>query len=185
MLKENFEVELCRADGESRVFTVRRCGPEELSAVLAAQDKVIRGIKNKEIFVSNTETEMQESLDKDFCLGAYCGGELAAFTLMVINRVSPRNLGTYLELDDEGLRECVTYDTTFVLPEHRGFGLQRYFNVIKDEYSRRLGAKRILTTVSPLNAYSLNNALSHGFSVVFERPMYSGVLRCLLEKRLL
>jgi hypothetical protein len=42
------------------------------------------------------------------------------FSLMITNRPTERNLGHALGRTGVRLKESVTYDSTFVLPEYRG-----------------------------------------------------------------
>ena len=185
MLKIPCTVEYSRKDGsEPKVFRFQKSEAADVPAILALQDAVYHGLEDKNIFVRLTEEELRESIEKDSCLCAYCGEELAAFSLVVANRGSPQNLGSYLGYSEEEMRECVTYDTTFVHPDFRGYGLQKQFIRWKDEEGRKMGAKWALCTVSPDNPNSLNNTLRAGFEIVEEKQLYGGIRRYVLRKSL-
>ena len=181
---EERSLTLERRSGERAVLTLRRCTPEELPAILALQEEVARALPKPELFVVTTAEELRESLTRDWCLAAWDGERLAAFTLMVVNRVTPRSAGTYLDYDDARLQRCVTYDTTFVRREYRGLGLQRALGRLKDEAALAMGAEEALSTVSPENSHSLENALARGFEICGDRSLYSGVRRYILRKKL-
>ena len=186
MQKIPFTQEFTRKDGsDGKVFLFRNCRQEDIPAILDLQDTVYEGLADKATFVKLTEEELRESIEKDLCLMALWEGNLAAFSLVVANRVSPQNLGYYLGYSEEQMRECVTYDTTFVHPDYRGYGLQKLFIRWKDEEGRRMGAKWALCTVSPDNPNSLNNTLRAGFEIVEEKEMYGGIRRYVLRKSLL
>lgn len=70
-----------------------------------------------------------------------------------------------------GLRLCV------VLPEHRGFGLQRRLIDTRIRYIRRIAPqqKHLSVWVSPKNKYSLRNLLKVGFKPNGETKSYSGI----------
>lgn len=163
-------------------LSVRRCRQNELEDILALQQRVYEGIPDKKMFVQNTRDELSESLSEDICIGVYHKGKLAAFTLLVINRISPHSLACSLGLDEELCRRSVTYDTTFVDPRYTGYGLQRFLMALKDQYARKLGATEAYTTVAPENTVSLVNILSQGFEIVAEKPMYGGCNRFILRK---
>lgn len=171
-----------RKNGDSKEFRIRLCGPADLDEILLLQDEVKRSIAKDDIFVMDTRGELQESLELDCCIGAYADGRLAAFSLSIANRITDRNLGRKLGAPDEELKNYVTYDTTFVHPDYRGYGLQQYFMPIKDEDARERGALFALCTVSPDNPHSLHNTTSTGFQVIRKCVMYGGVERYILKK---
>ncbi|SHI22554.1 L-amino acid N-acyltransferase YncA [Sporobacter termitidis DSM 10068] len=160
----------------------RLCAKDDLEEIMALQSEVYENITAKEIFVFSTEDELSESLETDVCIGAYLFGKLIAFTLMVVNPNSLRNLGLYLDYSREQCLKCVTYDTTFIAPEYRGYGLQRLFITMKDAIARELGAREALATVSPDNAASINNLKASGFELAGEKKMYGGLKRYILRK---
>lgn len=203
-----FTITLTSRGGErSGTFTFRQAVPEDHDTVMALQDAAARAIPadKRHTFVLLTEQELEESLAEDFCVtvwadadtslsscaasaasgDALCAGRrLAAFSLVVLNRVTDRNLGTYLGYDREQLLRTVTYDTTFVHPDFRGYGLQRLIIGIKSDEALRRGADQALATVSPDNAQSMANTLAMGFEVAEQKPMYGGLERCIMRKYL-
>ena len=170
--------------GEVHRLEPVRCGCADADRILALQEEVLRGMPDASLFACTSKEEIGESLREDWCLAAMDGGEMAAFTLMVVNRVSPRNAGTYLGYEEARLLKCVTYDTTFVHPRYRGLGLQRELGRLKDEAACALGAEEALATVSPENGPSLHNLLLRGFEVSGDRMLYSGVRRYIMRKKL-
>ncbi len=173
-----------RRNGDAAEFTFRLCGPEDLEEILALQRHVKEQIPDSRIFVENTREELAESLALDCCIGAFSDGRLAAFSLSVANRATDRNLAKKLGCTDEELLKYVTYDTTFIHPAYRGFGLQKYFIPIKDEHARERGALYALCTVSPDNPHSLANVQASGFQIVRRAVLYGGVERLILKKAL-
>jgi hypothetical protein len=177
------ELILRNRNGTERAFTLTRCGPGHLAMIEALQEHVLRTMP-RGLFVPATRDELIESLETDYCLGAFSEGKLAMFSLMITNRPTERNLGHALGRTGVRLKESVTYDSTFVLPEYRGYGLQRLAHPFKDAEALRLGAKEALATVSPDNSHSLRNMLSSGFSIRARRELYGGQDRYILGKHL-
>ena len=157
-----------------RMFTVRPITPEDVKDVLALQEYVMRCLSDKNLLMGETEAEILESIDLDFCVGVFDGKRIIAFSLMVVNRETPRNLGQKLGFPPQ---DSVYFDITFVHPDYRGMGLQAYFLSLRDEIARQLGAKLAFVTVSPFNEHSLKNVKNSGFQVYDRRIMYSGVDR--------
>ena len=172
------------ANGTEIPFEFRRCTAEHLSAIAALQERIVRVLPTPELFARTTEAELAESLELDFCLGAYAGGTLAMVSIMVSNRISPRNLGVYLGYEEARLLQTVTYDTTFVDPAFRGYGLQRLSFRFKDAEAAALGAREALATVAPDNDASLHNLLADGFAEVDRQSLYGGLDRMILRKTL-
>ncbi len=170
--------------GNSRVFLIRRCDEKDFSSIVSVQEKVIAGLSESHIFERTSDEQVEESLREDFCLGAFCEGGIAAVGIMVVNRVTPRNLGVHLGYDKARLRRCATCDSVFVLPQFRGYGLQSLFCRLWDEAALELGCTEELATVSPDNSASLRNLRANGFEILDEKVMYTGVRRYIVGKEL-
>ena len=109
---------------------------------------------------------------------------MVGFTLLVRPRISYRNFGKYLEYDDEKLLKCVSLDTSFIMQEYRGFGLQDVFFKLRIEEGIALGAEEALSTISPDNEVSLKNAYANGFEVASKLEIYDGLERYILKRDL-
>ena len=106
-----------------------------------AFDYVEEALPDRDIFVKTTDIEIKESILLDYCVGAFDQGNMTGFALMIYGRLTPRNLGTCFGYSEEELYRCVTYDTAFVDPFCRGFGLQRLFSSLRNEEAIRCGAR--------------------------------------------
>jgi hypothetical protein len=163
-------------------LSIRRCMANELDDILELQKRVYENIKDKKTYVLTSKDELLESLILDYCVGAFHNRELVAATVMISNRLSPRNLGCSLGYDIKRCLKSVTYDSTFVDPLYHGYGIQSFFIKIRDDISRKLGAEEAFATVSPDNSNSLNNIISGGFSILEEKTMYGSFNRYVLRK---
>jgi hypothetical protein len=184
LLPEGSAVVLRSKSGRAIEPAVVLCRPDRLGDITALQDKVYGRIQDKDTFVLTTPQELAESLELDYCIGAFIEDRLIAFTLMVSNRPGRRNLGCAGGDDPLDAVRSVTYDTTFVDPDYTGYGLQRFFIALKDKLALKLGAVEAYATVSPLNTVSLNSMRSSGFVIVDEKRMYGGYGRYILCKPL-
>lgn len=200
------KITLTNRSGRELELLLRRCTVDDLDAVMALQDRVVAKIasdlraesadpeldnathfhgqdmRSATLFISDPREEIEFSLANDFCYGAFDGDLLVGFSLMISGGIGEKNLGNVLGYSEEQLATCVNFETTFVDPEYRGFGLQKLFMKIRTEEALRIGATEALTSVSPDNARSLENARSHGFVPVKEVVIYFGLTRLILRK---
>lgn len=170
--------------GQSLSLSLRRCDETHLKQILELQETVCRSLSRSALYVPSDEDELRESLVLDYCLGAFAEDRLVMFTLMIVNRDTPRSLGHALGYDKKRLRQTVTFDCTFVSPEHRGYGLQRLSLPLKEQEALSLGALEALASVSPENTQSLNNLLAGGFGILTRQRLYGGVDRYIVGKTL-
>ena len=183
MQKLPCEMKMKKKGGEEKTFLLRRCVPEDVDQIVALQDAVYEQIPDKKIFQKTGKEEFEESIELDQCFCFMDGDVMAAFTLMVSGRPGYRNYGEYLEYTPKQIAKTVSMDTSFVLPEYRGYGLQKYFFDLREEAAKDLlGATEALTTIAPDNEYSLNNAFKSGYEEVKRMTIYGGLERCILRK---
>lgn len=166
----------------SMQLQVRLVRPDEVDAVMRLQYSVRDRMPDPSQLAITDREEIAESTLLDVCIGIYDGDRMAAFTLMVVNRESAeRNNGQKNGLDPY---KCVSFDTTFVDPDYRGLGFQRYFLNERTRIAKQLGAKYALVTVAPENKFSLNNILENGFEIIARKTLYGGLDRYVLKKDL-
>ena len=176
------EITMKRKSGEEKTFVFRQCTQEDVDAIVALQDAVYDALPDDTIFVKTNRDEFIESIDLDYCFCFMDGDVMAAFTLMVSGRMGYRNYGEYLDYDEERMLKTVCMDTSFVLPEYRGFGLQDYFFRYREKVAKEAGATEALTTIAPHNEYSLKNAYKSGYEEVRRMSIYGGIDRIILRK---
>ena len=178
------KITLSRRDGQEKEFLIRRCTEADLSDIMNLQLKVYEGLPDPGLYAIVEEDHIHESILEDYCFGTFCDGKLVGFTMMIANRVSYRNYGTYVGYPEEGQRECVSMEISLVDDAFRGFGLQKLFVAIREEEARKAGATESLVTIAPGNKYSLNNLIDTGYDIIETRPLYEGAVRHILSKKL-
>lgn len=177
-------ITLSRSSGQEEEFLIHRCTETDLSDIMGLQYKIAESLPDPGLYAVLEEEGVHESLLEDYCFGAYCKGRLAGFTMMVANRVSPRNYGAYVGYPEERQKQCVTMELTIVDDDFRGYGLQKYFVNLREEEARRAGATEALVSIAPGNKYSLDNLINTGYTIVETRPLHEGKLRHILSKQL-
>lgn len=182
MMKLPCEMEMSRKSGETRTFVLRQCHEDDVDAIVALQQAVYDALPDKSIFVLTKPDEFRESVELDYCFCFMDGDTMAAFTLGVSGRVSYRNYGEYLNYDEEHLKRTASMDTSFVSPEYRGFGLQKFFFELREEAAKEDGCTEAVTTIAPDNEFSLANAYKTGYEIAETQEIYGGLKRCILRK---
>lgn len=188
-----YEITLTKKDGSSRVFTIRRCGPPDIEAILALQEKVRAGIEDPATFAVTDREQLAEMLEEDriYCAEYFpeaAGAQeppepqMAGLTAMTINRPCSYHAGNALGYEEERFLTSVCMEVSFIDAAFRGYGIQQIFFGLREEAARELGANEALTTISPDNEYSLANALRAGYTVVKRTSMYGGLRRYILRK---
>ena len=177
-------ITLSRNSGQEEVFMIRRCTEADLVDVMELQYKIKKNLPDPGLYAVLEEEGVRESLREDYCFAAYCGDRLAGFTMMVANRVSPRNYGAYLGYPEERQKQCVTMELTIVDDDFRGYGLQKSFVRLREEEARRAGATEALVSIAPDNKYSLENLMNAGYEIIDTRPLHEGIIRHILSKQL-
>lgn len=178
-------ITLSRHSGEQKEFILRRCGEADLDEIMTLQRKISDELHNPDIYSLVEEAEILESLEEDYCFGVYdvaADHRLVAFTVMIANRVSHRNYGSYVGYPPERQRKCVSMEITVVDDPCRGFGMQRLFVRLREGVARELGANEAMVTIGPENKYSLDNLLASGYEIIETRPLYEGAMRHILRK---
>ncbi len=207
-LKKGEKITVRNRKGNELELLLRRCTPDDLDAVADLQNKVVSKIaqdmraekadpavdglkhfhgqdmRSAALFISDPREELEFSLNNDYCFAAFDGDLMVGFSLMIYGGVDEKNLGNVLGYDDEQLAKCVNFETTFVDPGYRGYGLQRVFTEIRTEEAVRIGASEALTSVSPGNAKSMANLQANGFEPVKEVTIYYGLTRLIMRKKL-
>lgn len=177
-------ITLSRKTGETADFVIRRCTEDDLSDILDLQLSIFEKISDKSTYALVGEKEIHESLLEDYCFGTYHNDELIAFTMMIANRISHRNYGTYVGYPEERQAKCVSMEITLVDDRYRGYGLQMQFVKLREDIARRLGAAEAMVTIAPGNDYSLSNLIRSGYEIIETRPLYEGAVRHILRKQL-
>ena len=96
-------------------------------------EAICAGLENKDIFYPYSEEEYEIMLNKGFVIGAFEGGALIGFNVLLIKE-------DYCELDG-----------VMVLQEYRRQGLQKKMDEICVNHAKKIGAKKIIVKIHPDN----------------------------------
>lgn len=165
-----------------KIYQFRKCQPQDLDSIMELQEMAYHAIKNKDIFVPSERAANESYLQSpNFILGCFERDKLIAYCSIVIPGDDVDNLGWDLLWTREKVLSCAVLDTVVVHPNYRGQHLQRRLM----DYAAALlqdnpNIKYVLTTVSPLNQYSLQNVEAAGYQIMARKPKYGGKDRFIL-----
>ena len=185
MIKMPYDVELLNGRGEPHTFHIREADMNDFDTFLKLQDIIMDALPDKDIYAPFTDEETRDQLENDCCWLAFAeNGDVAGVSVLVPNTKEDQstNYGHHFNYDEEHLKRTASFDMTMVVPEYRGYGLQRLFNKIRIGKAIELGATEGITSISPLIPYSYNNFLILNFEIVDRRELYGGKDRYLLRK---
>lgn len=166
-------IELTRKK-KTKKFHAKSLFPSDLPQMLEVQDEVLRSLEQPNLFERSTEEEILESMLVDGCYGIFDEEKLVAFSVLVLNRKSERNLCVDWvgQSKNEPFWEYLTFDSVQVLPSYRGFGMQRYFLHLAENIAAITRAKYIVATVSPENSSSIENFKKSNYAVHPQKNPY-------------
>lgn len=170
-------------DGEQKRLTYRFCREQDVGSIMALQLRVSSGLRPEIAFLTASEDEVGESIEKDVCLALFDGEDMVAFGMLVVNRISYRNIGAETENHPNALLKLTTIDSILVDREYQSYGIQAFLIQRMLTISQEYSVKFACATVSPKNILGLNNYLSQGFQVV-RRLASIGGDRFLLKRAL-
>ncbi len=178
-------------------FHIKRAVPEDAAILDQIMQSVAAGMERPEWFMKDDLDYIKAHMgsmplvktDAGFILKAVTkvdGKEqIAGFFMTAFPGAIEKNLGNHISLSKEQLEKVAHMDSVVIIPQFRGYGLQRRLlaeaeMIIKSETEYRI----LMATIHPDNKYSLNNAKSGGYEVVAEALKYGGFPRYIIKKEI-
>ena len=168
-------------------FILREAGPGDLDGVMNVMEAAARLTRPKEWFVPDDADYVAAHLDmrQGFVQAAEAeDGRIAAFFMVHFPGLADNNLGRELGFSEQELLRCAHMDSAAVLPEYRGFGLQRRLCRMAEQRAGEKGFRHLLCTVHPDNRFSLQNMQQSGYEIRTTLLKYGGLPRHILLKEL-
>lgn len=117
------------------------------------------------------------------CIGAFCGHEMVAFTVLAFPRDDPDNLGVDLGFGREERQHSCHFELSGVHPDYRGNHLHQTMNGLRAAFAGAAGYYHLYGTVSPRNPYSLSNHFADGMAIRKLGLKYGGMDRYIIYRR--
>ncbi|MEK8126469.1 GNAT family N-acetyltransferase [Paenibacillus filicis] len=175
----------CQTDYLYKGLKIRKLGHSEVAWIHELMQDVVSRLPQNVLFAMDDQDYFHDLLEQNGEIyGAYNQEILVAYSVLASPGKAEGNLGREFGVPEAELPRVWVLDSTIVHESGRGLGLQRLFNDLREQRARQLGGHYLYATVHPDNAASLRN-LEHAQLVLqFTRPMYGGVLRHCLAKKL-
>lgn len=158
--------------------------PEHAWHSIELHDRVASRL-NHELFIPSDEEEIRRCLSDDgFTIGVWHEDKLvAARTVKTGGEWVNEGLRVMTEPEDPSFSTALT-DYMVVDREFRGNNIQFLTYFFSEMQILAMNKKRIVSTVAPMNVFSVENILRCGFHITGLKPLYGGFLRYVTEKRL-
>ena len=143
-------------------------------------------VKNENIsvdmFSAPSNEELMESLDKDIVYGVFHHQKLVAFSILIEDRNSERDLSNYYPKYNKDT--VISFDNVEVRKEYRGYGLEKELIEIAIKELKKRNRNHLLAVVSKTNIASFKSFEKCGFKVLrSDIPIY-GSTRELVEYKI-
>lgn len=166
-----------------REFNIRRANIKDVNQINEIMRKVYFALEDKAAFApDDTDTVMMFLEPDNFILVAEAEDGLAAFLAVEIPGEAEDNLGHDIGLKQEELHKVAHIESTAVLPEYRGNGLQMKLMTEAEKLLSEMEIEYYMATVYPGNRYSLNNFLTLDYKIIRSALKYGGLDRLVLLK---
>lgn len=139
------------------------------------QEYVYDRLPKKEVLVTDSIQTMAKDLEEGgFVVGVYNGCEqLVAYRFVTFPKHIDHNLGADIALESNDLKKVAHLETTLVHPAYRGNSFQSETLAVALPIIESRGYRHVLSTVSPLNPYSLYNVMYHGLRIKALKRKYA------------
>jgi len=160
---------------DRKVMRLIRSAREDVQEILALQQEVTQELSVKEWFCPSTEAELCTALadpKQYLCLQVVDKRRIVAFAYVILRPDASHDLCE--DLRREGLLNRTTaavFETVFVHPAYRGYGIQDVLVDVLSEWSRECGAEALVATVHPDNTYSRKNFEQNGYKSLTDQPI--------------
>jgi len=156
-------------------LTLRLLTMEDVPAMLALQDQVMKELEDPSWYYPSEEWEFVSATENADAWGYFDGDSLVGFAAMTPGE----NRGKHSYAAKLGLPVAGSFDfhDVMVAPRMRRRGVQSAFLAMFTAFAKERGGNAIYATVDPGNAPSWRNFERFGYRVVTTMPAYDGRMR--------
>ncbi|MGL5152666.1 MAG: GNAT family N-acetyltransferase [Clostridium sp.] len=170
-------------DVGSEFITIKKLSKENLSEIMELQEKIYDFLDNKELYSPSSEEEFLQCIEKGIILGLKNNDErLIAMGVLVKNGEDPHNYGYDIGITNDELFKVGQIESTVVLPNYRGNGLQLKICKELEVIGKENGCTIMTATASPINNFSVDTFKKLGYEIILEKIKYGGLRRFVLRK---
>lgn len=167
-------------------YTLRPATLEDAYEIWSVMDTVYEAMEDKDLFICDDLDYVKSILSGHGFGVVACAsdGKIVGNLLVYYPQTSKENLGHDLSFDDAQLSRVVHMDSSSVLPSARGHHLESRMLAYAESLIDTSRFSYLTATVSPDNAASLKSLLKNGYEIKVTKEKYSGLIRCIMLKKL-
>jgi len=151
---------------EFEPFSIIKLGMDDVDEMKKLESEIIAGLESPDAYSPDEKEDILEDMENGAMIfGVFVKGKLRAYRYISFPKRTEANYGRDIELKGKELDKVVNFTSTIVHPEYRGNRLQR--KTMKHALEQLGGTeyRYLISTVSPINYYSLKNMIRSGFVI--------------------
>lgn len=159
-------------------FEIGQPNTGDINSIIELQKQVVSHMNTSGWYQVSTPEEIEQAVNDNqnyLCLSVKHEKKLVAFAYVILNPDIEHNL--YCDLKENGIDfsydsdDYAIFETSFVSPEYRGYGLQSFLIKALLSWTKLIGKKAICATIHPDNIYSERNFVKNGYVNITEQPL--------------
>lgn len=165
-------------------MTIKKCQPSDLKAIIELNEAIYAALPDKTVLRHNSPEMIASCLEEpNVTMGIWDGNLLIAIGMLYV----PQSLEEdhFHDLGLQGDYKSANQKLFLVREGYRGHGLQRKLIREVEKIAKERGYNLLCTTVSPNNAFSINNFVEEGYIYAKTEEKYGGLVRNLYYKVLM
>ena len=167
-------------------YQLRLATLDDAYAIWQIMDTCAQAMEHKEHFICDDLDYVKDILSGQGFAVVACDtdGNIVGNLLVKYPGLDEENLGYDVSLSTEELYKVLHMDSSTVLPEHRGHGLEAKMIAYAETLVDTAKYCYSLATVAPDNLASLKSLDRNGYQVMITKEKYGGLMRCVMMKTL-
>lgn len=159
---------------------------DDITEIMSVMEIGHSTTKSSDWYVTDDRAFVERHIQEEgYTLKYVRENKIAGFLIVRHPMLAEDNLGRYLEEYSENILLKVAHmESAAVLPDFRGWKIQRKLLARAEEIERERGTQYLMATVHPDNVYSVRNLEQAGFECILETEKYSGLRRKVMSKKI-
>lgn len=159
---------------------------DQADEIYSVMDEVYNRLEDKSLYVCDDLEYVKSHIENEGFAVVACNNtsRIVGSFIFRYPMHSEDNLGRDIGLEEEQLKKVVHMESSVVLPEYRGRGLQLSMLQYGEELIDQSKYKYLMATVSPDNKWSYNSFEKNGYKLTITKEKYNGLMRRIYLKEI-
>lgn len=182
----NYEIVVKGNKMSKKDIVLRIATKEQANEIHSVMEEVYNRLEDKTLYVCDDLEYVKTHVEGEGFAVVACdsNSKIVGSFIFRYPMQSEDNLGRDIGLSDSQLEKVVHMESSVVLPEYRGQGLQLSMLRYGEELIDRSKYKYLMATVSPDNKWSYNSFENNGYSLITTKEKYDGLMRRIYLKEI-